>query len=72
MNFLINLFKKAKKGDSFRVVPTPAKYNDSIAQLNSEGSNQYNRLTTETINKISKTNAELTPTTGKTGTITGS
>lgn len=54
MNFLIDLFKKAKKGDSFRTIPTPSKYNDGIAQLNSVGDNQYSRLNTNTINKIGK------------------
>ena len=55
MNFLIALFKKATKGDSFRPSVAPEKYNDKIAQLNSEGANQYDKLTTAKINKISKT-----------------
>ena len=44
MNFLISLFKKAKKGDSFRPSDPPDKYNDSIAQLNAAGDNQYVKL----------------------------
>jgi hypothetical protein len=57
MNFIIDLFKKAKKGDSLRTTATPSKYNDKIAQLNSLGSNQYTKLTTEVINKISKSDS---------------
>jgi hypothetical protein len=72
MNFLISLFKKATKGDSFRPVDPPTKYNDQIAYLNSVGNNQYNRMTTEKINKIGKTSAELTPTTSSPGKLSGS
>jgi hypothetical protein len=72
MNFLINLFKKATKGDGFRAAEPPTKYNDNIAQLNSVGNDQYKRMTTDKINKISKTNAALTPTTSSPGKIAGS
>jgi hypothetical protein len=44
MKFLISLFKTAKKGDNFRTVDFPDKYNDKIAQLNSTGDNQYVKL----------------------------
>lgn len=71
MNFLIDLFKKAKKGDSFRPNPASDKYNDKIAQLNSLGSNQYSRLDTNSLNKISKSTAELTPTTTQGSTLPG-
>lgn len=54
MNFLISLFKKSPKGDNFRANATPSKYNDSIAQLNSTGDQQYDKLTTEKIRKIGK------------------
>jgi hypothetical protein len=40
MNFLIDLFRKALKGDNFRLTNTPVKYNDKIAQLNSAQPNQ--------------------------------
>ena len=58
MNFLISLFKKSVKGDNFRADATPAKYNDSIAQLNSVGDQQYDKLTTDKIRKIGKTKAQ--------------
>lgn len=72
MNFLISLFRKAPKGDSFRTVESPSKYNDQIAFLNSTGNDQYNRMTTEKINKIGKTSTQLTPTTSSPGRLAGS
>jgi hypothetical protein len=60
MNFIIDLFKRATKGDSFRSADTATKYNDKIAQLNSQSPNQYNKLTTNSINRIQKTTATLT------------
>lgn len=72
MNFLISLFRKATKGDSFRIQEVPNKYNDQIAYLNSTGNDQYNRMTTEKINKISKTSAQLSPTTSSPGKLSGS
>lgn len=69
MNFLINLFKKSKKGDSFRAPESPEKYNDKIAQLNSTGDDQYNRLNTTTINKISKSSAQYVPTSTQGSTL---
>ena len=62
MNFLIDLFKRATKGDNFRLKSSPDKYNDKIAQLNTTSNNQYDRLNTSTINKIQKTNASLSQT----------
>ena len=60
MNFLINLFKSANKGDNFRVTAEPIKYYDGIAQLNSVGD-------TNKIKKIGRINSALTPeTTGNT------
>jgi hypothetical protein len=61
MNFLINLFKSANKGDNFRVTADPMKYNDGISQLNSVGDSQYDRLTTDRIKKIGRINSALTP-----------
>lgn len=59
MKFIIDLFKKATQtspeGDSYRPDQSPDKYNDKIAQLNSLGANQYSKVNTATINKISKT-----------------
>jgi len=69
MSFIIDLFKKAAKGDSFRTYDSIDKYNDKIAQLNSLGSNQYSKINTATINKIGKTKQQ--PGAQKGGTITG-
>lgn len=69
MNFLIDLFKKALKGDNFRPTETPVKYNDKIAQLNNQSPNQYSKINTTTINKIQKTNATLTQNTSKGSTL---
>jgi hypothetical protein len=59
MQFLIDLFKRASKGDNFRTTETPDKYNDKISQLNVTANNQFSRLNTVTISKIQKTNASL-------------
>jgi hypothetical protein len=67
MSFIIDQFKKAAKGDSFRQDDKVDKYNDKIAQLNSVGSNQYSKLNTTTLNRISKTTAN--PTNTKSGTL---
>ena len=69
MSFIIDQFKKAGKGDSFRNNEKADKYNDKIAQLNSLGSNQYSKLTTNTLNRISKT--VTSPTNTKGGTLPG-
>lgn len=69
MSFIIDLFKKAAKGDSFRANDKADKYNDKIAQLNSLGSNQYSKVTTNSLNRISKTTTS--PTNTKGGTIPG-
>jgi hypothetical protein len=37
MSFLLDIFKKSKKGNAFRIPETPVKYNDQIAALNSGG-----------------------------------
>ena len=66
MSFIIDLFKKAAKGDSFRNNEKADKYNDKIAQLNSLGSNQYSKLNTNTLNRISKTTTSPTNTKGGT------
>jgi hypothetical protein len=71
MNFIIDLFKKALKGDSFRAAEPPIKYNDKIAQLNSQSPNQYNKLTTNSISKIQKTSSTLTQSTTKGSTLPG-
>ena len=69
MAFIIDQFKNSKKNDSFRPDNNPGKYNDKIAQLNSLGSNQYSKLTTNTLNRISKT--ITSPINTKGGTIPG-
>jgi hypothetical protein len=71
MNFLIDLFKRAVKGDSYRAVASPDKYNDHIAQLNSQSPNQYSKLSTANINKIQKTSSALTQTETKGSTLPG-
>jgi hypothetical protein len=62
MNFLINLFKRSKKGDNFRTPGTVNKYNDQIAQLNTISPNQYDKINVNTINRTSKTESALTQT----------
>ena len=66
MNFLIDLFKKATKGDNFRTPVNIEKYDDAIAQLNSLGSNQYAKLSTNKISRIGKTKSALTQEVGNT------
>ena len=73
MNFLIDLFRKAIKGDNFRTTATPVQYNDKIAQLNSVNPNQSTRLNTSTINQIQKTgNSVLTQNSSKNSILPGS
>jgi hypothetical protein len=68
MNFLIDLLKKAVKGDNFRIKATPV-----IAQLNTTSNNQFDRLTTSRINQIQKTgNSVLTQTDSKGSILPGS
>ena len=69
MSFIIDQFKNAGKGDSFRPNQKADKYNDKIAQLNSLGSNQYSKINTNSLNRISKTNAS--PGSTKGGTVPG-
>jgi methyl coenzyme M reductase subunit C-like uncharacterized protein (methanogenesis marker protein 7) len=71
MNFLIDLFKKAIKGDNFRVKATPDKYSDKISQLNTQSPNQASKLTTSKINQIQKTNSVLTQSTSKGSILPG-
>ena len=71
MNFLIDLFRKAIKGDNFRPTTTPVKYNDQIAQLNSVNPNQASKLNTNTINKIQKTKPTLTQSTSGNSVLPG-
>lgn len=73
MNFLIDLFRKAIKGDNFRTTQTPVKYNDKIAQLNTVNPNQSTKLTTSTINQIQKTgNSVLSQNSSKGSILPGS
>jgi hypothetical protein len=57
MSFLLDIFKKSKKGDAYRIVEAPVKYNDQIAALNSGGpvSKNNNSITTANISKVSAT-----------------
>ena len=56
MSFLLDIFKKSKKGNAFRIPETPVKYNDQIAVLNSGGpvSQNSNSINVDNI-KISAT-----------------
>ena len=71
MNFLIDLFRKAIKGDNFRPTASPVKYNDQIAQLNSVNPNQASKLNTNTINRIQKTKPTLTQSTSGNSVLPG-
>ena len=71
INFLIDLYRKAAKGDNFRPSPEPVKYNDQIAQLNAVNPNQASKLNTNTINKIQKTKPTLTQSTSKGSILPG-
>jgi hypothetical protein len=71
MNFLIDLFRKAIKGDNFRATASPIKYNDQIAQLNSVNPNQASKLNTNTINKIQKTKPTPTQSTSGNSVLPG-
>jgi len=71
MQFLIDLFKKATKGDNFRAPESPDKYDDKITQLNVTANNQYSRINTPTINKIQKTKSALTQSTSKGSILPG-
>lgn len=72
INFLIDLYRKATKGDNFRPTQEPVKYNDQIAQLNSVNPNQASKLNTNTINKIQKTKPTLSQSTTNASIIPGS
>jgi len=71
MNFLLDIFKKSKKGDMFRAIDNPNEYNDGIAKLNSLGNNQYAKLTTQKMNSINKNNTTLVQTTSGNSTTPG-
>jgi hypothetical protein len=62
MNSLLNLFKKAPKGDGLRAVELPETYNDGIAKLNALGSDQYRKITTQRMNQINKNKLTVTQT----------
>lgn len=53
--FLIDIFKKATKGDAFRPSASPDRYTDKIAAMNSGGSatQNNNKITTPNLAKIS-------------------
>jgi hypothetical protein len=72
MKFLLDILKKSQKGDAFRPAESKENYNDGIAKLNSLGANQYQQLTTQNINKISKDNTTLTQSTSGNSITPGS
>jgi hypothetical protein len=71
INFLIDLYRKAVKGDNFRPTNSPIKYNDQIAQLNTANPNQASKLNTNTINKIQKTKPTLSQSTSGNSVLPG-
>ena len=71
MKFLIDLWKKATKGDNFRATETPFKYYDSVAQLNTTANNQASRLNTPAMYKIQRTKPTLTQSTSKGSVLPG-
>jgi hypothetical protein len=72
MKFLLDIFKKSSKGNGLRSPEATDNYNDGIAKLNSLGANQYQQLTTQNINKISKNNTTLSQNSTGNSTIPGS
>lgn len=71
MKFLVDLLKKSSKGDNYRTVESPDKYDNKISQLNVTANNQFSRLNTVTINKIQKTNASLSQTSERGSVVPG-
>lgn len=72
MKFLIDLLKRAPKGDNFRAPATNQKYNDKIAQLNALSPNQYDKINVSRLDSLAKTQAALTQTTTSNTTVPGS
>lgn len=60
MESLLKTYQKSQKADSYRPADTPNQYNDRIAALNALGANQYEKVNTQTMNRISKDNSALT------------
>jgi hypothetical protein len=52
MNFLIDLFKKAPKGDSYRIANNPTKYDDQVAVLNAGNKTNNMNVTTTKLGKL--------------------
>jgi hypothetical protein len=69
MNSLIGIFEKSPKGDSYRPTVAPDQYNDGIAALNSLGDSQYQKINTQTINRVSKNKSVLGSNTNSGNTI---
>lgn len=72
MNFLLGLFNKSTKGDSYRPNATPVKYVDSISQLNSKTANRATSVSTSVINRIQKTIPTPTQGSSKGSILSGS
>ena len=71
MRFLIDIYKNAPKGDSFRMPEPPVKYADKISQLNSIGSDQYRKLDTAAMNRVARTQPQVLATTSGNNAIPG-
>jgi len=71
MRFLIDIYKNAPKGDSFRMAEPPMKYADKISQLNAVGADQYRKLDSATLNKIARTQPQIAASTSGNNAIPG-
>lgn len=69
MNFIIDLFKKATRGDGFRIQDPPFKYSDSVAQLNS--SNARAKGTSKANTPVGKTRTTPVQSTSKGSILPG-
>ena len=72
MNFLIDLFNKAFKGDSYRISNSPYKYSDLIPTLNAPQTNKTNKSSSSIPVKIQKTKSSLNQSTSKGSKLPGS
>jgi hypothetical protein len=68
--FLIDIFKKAKKGDAFRIPETPDKYADKVAALNAGGQSTTSNTKVTTAN-LSKFSTVFTPSNNNLGKTPG-
>lgn len=69
--FIVDRLKKQEElnpnGNSFIPPQNKEKYDDKIAQLNSLGADQYSKINTATINRMSRTSTDKTLAQSSTG-----